>query len=998
MPNAQSSTVLSAMRRFRRSALFGGGIVLTVMALLTFGIAVASIIRAHIDGERRNLQVEGERMASEVMKAEAIVRSTVYLAELVWNQRATTSTDEAARFRAGGGQLVQQHSGGLHAVLFASITPQTPVPELDRLIAMTNGVSRTLAATASIQGYRLSTYFYTPSNDFIAVSPFPWPDQARLDTATANRQALFGALTQDADGPIAPATLHDPGTGLHTVRWLTPYRNPLTGVMSTRMSIYGLDDRGKPFAVFVCEIPTSAVLGRLSTQRFHGTFVVLSRNGTPITTSNGDDPRPDVLAAVRETAAAKAMTLQRASNGIFTISSPPGLAGGRIVYAITLQDVLAGIWPQIRATTLLTAGLIAALWGLLWWFNRRVFVPMLERSESVVETERLNRMLVELAPIGLGVIDARTGEPMLSSPVMDEVASKTIAHAPSLSAEIAQRYAQRGGAGVVRDDDLAFTTTDGGHVDLAVSLAPARYRNTNVLVTAFTDVTDKKRTELALREAKQAADNANRAKSVFLATMSHEIRTPLNAILGNLELVGRMPLQPAVSDRLQTVAASSNALLGIINDVLDFSKIEAGQLSIESIPFDPVAVVREVAAIFAPIAQEKGLQFDCVIDDSVTPAYLGDPTRVRQIASNLLSNAIKFTDKGAVRIELRANDKAAGKTGITIGVIDSGIGINAEQQARLFEPFVQADSTITRRFGGSGLGLALCRRLVDAMGGTIALESTPGVGSRFAVTLPFATTATAATAADAGAEAGNDAAPAASTDSLPANVRVLAVDDQAANRELIRMQMEALGYRVDMADSGGHALRRFVEQPYDIVVTDLNMPGMDGYGLARCLRAQGAKIPIIALTAHAEVEEHRRCMREGIDAVLVKPVLLNTLDATLRRMLRTRAVAAQAPKTAPRAGIGEGRLPDAVLTALTRSTQEQLTALRVALSADDRNAVLRDLHAMKGTYAMIHEPAVSDACAEMEQQAQRGDDLIALQPALEKLAALTQDVLTMRSV
>ena len=992
MPNTSSSTVLSAMRRFRRSALFGGGIVLTVMALLTFGIAVASIVRAQVDGERRNLQVEGERMASEVMKAEAIVRSTVYLAELVWNQGAATSTDVAARFRAGGGQLVQEHSGGLHSVLFASSTPQTPVPELERLIAMTNGVSRTLAATASIQGYRLSTYFYTPSADFIAVSPFPWPDQATLDTAMANRQALFGALTQDADGPIAPAALHDPGTGLHTVRWLPPYRNPLTGVMSTRMSIYGLDAHGKPFAVFVCEIPTSAVLGRLSTQRFHGTFVVLSRNGTPITTSAGGDARPDVLAAVRESSAAKAMTLQRASNGIFMISSPPGLAGGRIVYALTLQDVLTGIWPEIRATTLLTVGLIAALWILLWWFNRRVFAPMLERSERMVETERLNRMLIELAPIGLGVIDAHTGEPMLSSPVMDEVAGKTIAHAPPLSAEIAQRYAKRGGAGVVRDD-LAVTTTDGGHIDLAVSLAPARYRNTNVLVTAFTDITDKKRTELALLEAKQAADNANRAKSVFLATMSHEIRTPLNAILGNLELVQRLPLPPALGKRLQTVSSSSNALLGIINDVLDFSKIEAGQLSIESIAFDAAAVLRDAAAIFAPIAQEKGLQFECTIDAGVAAQYMGDPTRLRQIASNLLSNAIKFTDQGSVRVALHTADAPDGT--IVLSVADSGIGMSKEQQAHLFEPFMQADSTITRRFGGTGLGLALCRRLVGLMGGAITLHSAPGEGSEFVVTLPFAV-------ADVAPEANEDPAQAPDAGTAPANIRVLAADDQAANRELIRMQLEALGYRVDMAEDGNDALQRFNAQPYDLVLTDLNMPGMDGYALARRLRDQGSRVPIIALTANAEVDEHRRCVQEGIDGVLVKPVLLKTLDATLRRMLRAKAPSVQkreAPaEPTPRASIGEGRLPDAILAALTRSTQEQLANLRVALSTDDRKAALRDLHAMKGTFAMIYEQAVSNACAAMEQQTKQGEDLAHLQPALDQLVAMAQEALARRGM
>ncbi len=987
MPNTQSSTVLSAMRRFRRSALFGGGIVLTVLALLTFGIAVASMIVAHIDAERRELAIEGQRMASEVTKAEIVLRSTIYLAELVWNQHVTADPDAAVRFHADGGKLVRTHDSGLHSVVFASATPASTTPDMERFIALTDAVSRTLAATASIQGYRFTTYLYTPSGDFLAMSPFPLPDAAKLDAALANRPALFAALTQEAGESVAPKSVMDARTGLHAVRWLTPYRNPVTGVPSVRMSIYGLDASGKPFAVFVCEIPTEAVLGPLSTDRFDGTFVVLGRDGAPVASSAGDT-RPDVLTAVRELSAAPG-AIQRASNGVFMAATPPGQAGGRVVYAFTWRDVLAGVWPEIRLTTFLTAGLIAVLWGLLWWFNRRVFTPMLERSERVVETERLNRMLIEMAPIGLGVIDAHTGEPMLSSPVMNDMAGKSAGTA-SLSTEIAQRYAKHGGTGVVRDD-VAVTTADGSRIDLAVNLAPAHYRNADVLVTTFTDITDKKRTEHALREAKEAADHANRAKSVFLATMSHEIRTPLNAILGNLELIQRLPLPPAMGQRLQTVSSSSNALLGIINDVLDFSKIEAGQLSIESIAFDAAAVVRDAAAIFAPIAQEKGLQFECTVDAGVAAHYVGDPTRLRQIASNLLSNAIKFTDQGSVRVALRAQSGA-----IVLSVADSGIGISEEQQARLFEPFMQADSTITRRFGGTGLGLALCRRLVDLMGGTIALHSTPGQGSEFVVTLPFAVT-------DVAPEATVDPAQAPSADSLPANVRVLAADDQAANRELIRMQLEALGYRVDMAEDGNDALQRFNAQPYDLVLTDLNMPGMDGYALARSLRDQGSRVPIIALTANAEVEEHRRCVQEGIDGVLVKPVLLKTLDATLRRMLRTKAPAEQkrvesteATPPTPRAGIGEGRLPDAILAALTKSTQEQLANLRVALSADDRKTALRDLHAMKGTFAMIYEQGVSNACAALEQQAKQGDDLAGLQPALDQLAAMAQEALARR--
>ncbi|MGM3274217.1 ATP-binding protein [Ralstonia sp. 24A2] len=990
MSNAQPSTVLSAMRRFRRSALFGGGVVLTLIALLTFGIAVASMVHSHNERQRRELAIEGQRMASEVTKAEIVLRSTIYLAELVWNQRETATPGDAARFQADGGRLVRQHDSGLHSVLFASATPDAPVPELARFIALTDSVSRTLAATASIQGYRFTTYVYTPSRDFVAMSPFPWPDQARLDAALANRPAFFAALTQDAAGDsVAPKTIHDPRNGLHAVRWLEPYRNPLTGESALRMSIYGLDAGGKPFAVFVCEIPLQAVLAPLSTDRFDGTFVVLGAGGAPIAIDADADKRPDVLVALRELSGlSTGVSLQRASNGVFMVSTPPGMAGGRVVYAFTWRDVLAGVWPEIRLTTLLTAGLIAVLWIMLWWFNRRVFVPMLERSERLVEIERLNRILIETAPIGLGVIDARTGEPMLSSPIMNEMAGRVVAGAPSLSAEIAQRYATHGSTGVMHDD-LALATVDGNAIDLAVNLAPARYHNANVLVTAFTDVTDKKRTELALREAKQAADEANRAKSTFLSTMSHEIRTPLNAILGNLELIGRMPLAPVVGERLEAVTSSSNALLGIINDVLDFSKIEAGQVTIESIPFDAAAVVREVAAIFEPIARQKGLQFDCIVDDSVAPAYAGDPTRLRQIASNLLSNAIKFTEKGDVLIEIYAEQDSTGKPVIVVGVSDSGIGMSPEQQARLFEPFVQADSTISRRFGGSGLGLALCRRLVDLMGGTISLRSAPGDGSQFTVTLPFAP-------AELPADDVSTAQPTANAQRVSAgSIKVLAVDDQPSNRELIRMQLESLGYQVDLAGSGGEALRRFNEQHYDVLLTDLSMPGMDGYALARCLRAQGAKQPIIALTAHAAIEEHQRCVQEGIDAVLVKPILLKALDAMLHRMVRTDAVTAPAAEN--RESIGEGRLPERVLAALKASTHDLLESLRVALSSDDREAALRHLHAMRGAFAMVHEQAIADTCAEMEQQAKRGDDLPGLQSAFEQLAQLARETLARRA-
>ncbi|KVO33523.1 hypothetical protein WJ74_17900 [Burkholderia ubonensis] len=989
MSRFQTSTVLSIMRRYQRFALFGGGMVLTVMAIVTLGFAAAAMVHAHIENERRDLTVEARRMIGEILKAEMALRSTIFLAELVWSQRVPASRKEVTQFRADGGRLVLQRSSGLHSVLFASPTPQASPPELGHFVSLTDRLSDRLAATAIVQGYQFSSYLYTPSRDLIAASPFPWPARAQINTALTDRHALFDTLTQVGGKSIAPATINDPQNGLRAVRWLSPYRNPLTGVLSLRMSIYGLDAHNVPFAVFVSEIPLTVTVQLLSIDRFEGIFAIIDQGGEPIATSERGKGRADILAAAREAAGASGVATQRANNGVFVVSAPLATTGWRLVYATGWRDLVTGVWPEIRPTLVLTLTLILALWVLLWWFNRRVFAPMLERSERVVETERLNRMLIDTAPIGLGVIDADSGRPILRSPVMIDVASKVETEARTLSAQIAGRYARQDGNAVVRDE-LSLITRDGAQLDLAVSLAPARYRNTDVLVTAFLDVTEKRRTEQALRDAKQeadvarqAADDANRAKSLFLATMSHEIRTPLNAILGNLELVQRMGLPSEAGARVHAVTSSSTALLDIINDVLDFSKIEAGQLSTESIPFDLAAVVRDVAAIFAPVAHAKGLQFDGIVDDSVSSCYVGDPTRVRQIASNLLSNAIKFTAHGDVVIEVYAKTHATGGPGVAIGVSDSGIGMSAAQQARLFEPFVQADSTITRRFGGSGLGLALCRRLVELMNGTITLQSALGEGSQFVVWLPLV--ATDAPALDA-------SGPVVTGPAMPTGLNVLAVDDQLANRELIRMQLETLGHRVELADNGGDALRRFNEHAYDALLTDISMPGMDGYALARCLRAQGATVPIVALTAHAEIEEQRRCSEAGIDAVLVKPVLLDALEATLRRLLRT-----QAPAMRPTSddGIGAERLPVAVQAAMRDSTHTLLTSLNAALQTGDRESVLRDLHALRGTFAMIRELAVADACAGLEQEA-RQRDLNDLQPALDRLASLAWAALARR--
>jgi len=300
-------------------------------------------------------------------------------------------------------------------------------------------------------------------------------------------------------------------------------------------------------------------------------------------------------------------------------------------------------------------------------------------------------------------------------------------------------------------------------------------------------------------------------------------------------------------------------------------------------------------------------------------------------------------------------------------VSDTGIGMTPAQQETLFTAFAQGDSSINRRYGGTGLGLALCRRFTQLMGGTILVKSELNAGSTFVVTLPLH------------ADTSNPAEHAAQEDSGLASApldtsafRILVVDDQLANRELIVAQLAALGYEADMAESGGEALRRFSERHYDLVMTDLSMPGMDGCALAQCLRAQDSAVPIIAVTAHVAIEQRQRCESAGIDTVLLKPVSLGTMDQALRRLI---SGAEERPTRGTTSGrdIAQGPLPERVYVAMHRSFEESLAALHNAIEADDMQTVLDQLHSVRGSFAMIHEADIADNCRQIEQQAREHD-------------------------
>ena len=645
----------------------------------------------------------------------------------------------------------------------------------------------------------------------------------------------------------------------------------------------------------------------------------------------------------------------------------------QLVYFIDLRSIMQALWPQLLGALLFCLISLALVWLLVRRLEQRFIAPTIHRIQALVESELFSRDVIQTAPVALCVLRRSDGQVVLENTLAQQwlgLGGEREALCPA--------WIKRAFKSVDPVLSDYFKTADGRH--LYLSCVPTRYKGEDVLLCAFSDISARTQIENTLLQARQMAEAANEAKTLFLATMSHEIRTPLHGVLGTLELLGRTQLDAQQKDYLHAIEGSSATLLQLICDVLDVSKIEAGQLVLELSEFSVVELAQEAIQAYAAAAQRKGLKLYACYDPKLPDRVMGDAARIRQVLNNLLSNAVKFTDSGHVVLRLSLQSREGERASLLWQVSDTGKGIPQAQQPFIFEPFYQTEGS-THGVAGTGLGLPICLRLIQLMNGSIRMVSEVGLGSSFSLSLPLEVPGTSSSPVtlpellpetihvvspvrelaetvsgwlrkwgarpQIGHPVPHDGATTAvllelhpgsleqrlepdwagplvlatgdgnhepqivngawevNLNHLKAihqavseaqgvrvpkldqpneqheprklNLNILVAEDNVINQLILRAQLEKLGCTVELASNGEEALSIWHNGKFDLLLTDVNMPKLNGYQLTRQLRSQGCLAPIIGATANAMLGEEELCLAAGMNHRLVKPFSLRAL-------------------------------------------------------------------------------------------------------------------------
>lgn len=501
-----------------------------------------------------------------------------------------------------------------------------------------------------------------------------------------------------------------------------------------------------------------------------------------------------------------------------------------------------------------------------------------------------------------------------------------------------------------------------------------------------------------LRLAKEAAEAADKAKSEFLANMSHEIRTPMNGIIGMAELLMENTLEPSQREKVAIIVSSGEALLHLINDVLDFAKIDAGHMELEKVDFHFRQLLREVTLLMQVQSKNKNIQFYSEMADDIPLWVKGDPLRLRQVLLNLAGNGVKFTNQGWVRMRTECLFQNEQFIEMRISIEDTGIGIAKNRQHLLFQSFQQIDTSTARRFGGTGLGLALTAKLVSLMGGQISVESQEGQGSLFTVILRLAQ------ADKQHVEVQSDATAVNKGEVISyKNIKVLVVEDNAINEKIALSQLERMGIKGEIASNGKMALQRVAKETFDLILMDLHMPDMDGFAVTRAIRNGEAgentrNVPIVAMTASALIGDREECLKVGMNDYLTKPVRIRQLAAVLETQLnkpvqwdliqligQTTDELAFNPNILAANLLGKEEMISELITEFLEDLGRNITVLKSQFKNAEWDKMVRQVHALKGVAGNIGANQIYVNAAKMEERLRKGEtgDILVILNELE---------------
>jgi two-component system capsular synthesis sensor histidine kinase RcsC len=637
----------------------------------------------------------------------------------------------------GGSDVISQ-------LLLGAITPQVPLSRFSRLVEFSKALTYSLAASVREDDESFPCYFFNPAHNFLSIASSPKQEFLLAQISPHDIPRLIDLLSSDLDDFSNSLYLKSLQESRY-VFWGAPAPDPLTGGTALRVTALAFDGK-QLFGVFVSSVAFEVLHKWLRQSRYGGNFMVIDHSGELILSSWDRKVIDEKLTNEVLKSAIWKEQLNSSDyvyrDGMFSFSEPLGNTGWVFAYVHSWKTIWAARGKILMLYFFGASLLLSLLWGIIYLYLEKKLKPLLKRSQGIFESEQLNRSIVATAPSGLCLISENTGQVVLQNSLMhvydndDDSLSKRLLHL---------RFCQRKdsiAAGKKLEPhtvcELIVLNSANEKKFLLVHLVEFFYLDEEHVLCCCMDITERKNLENNLIEERGAAEKESYIQSNFLAMMSHEIRTPLNGILGNLELLSYSPLSRLQHDRLATVTNASRGLLEIINDALDLSKIESGKMQLEKISYDLVDLVEQVISIFLVVADKKSLDLYYRVASNFPRWQIGDPTRMRQIVMNLLSNAIKFTAQGQVRITLGIErHPSEEKYQMVLRVADTGIGISQERHQKLFSPFEQGDVSFARQYGGTGLGLSLCCKLSERMGGSISLKSREGEGAEFTVSLPL---------------------------------------------------------------------------------------------------------------------------------------------------------------------------------------------------------------------------------------------------------------------